>query len=141
VIDVTVKVDEERLAEFYAMYAEWLGRPSRSDVPPDAGLVGWEPGDIFEARFVWEGLHPRARRLFEILLASGEPVPGTELAAALGPEAREDTVFGSFGPPAKLAKEVGRRHMVETTHTASGTAYWLTPTTRALLEQARADEV
>ena len=140
-IDVTVKVDEQRLAEFYAMYAEWLGRPARGDGAPDAGLVGWGSEDLSEARFVWKGLHPRARRLFEVLLASGDPVPGSELAAALGPDAREDTVFGGFGPPAKLAKEVGRRHMVETTHTASGNAYWLTPTARALLEQARTGEV
>jgi hypothetical protein len=138
-IDVTVKVDEGRLADFYAMYAEWLKSGSEEAQANEGTLADWEPGDVREASYVWRNMHPRARTLFEILLAASEPVQGSELARALGPDAREDTVFGTFGPPAKLAKEVGHKHMIKSQHGPTGNSYWLEPAVKAAFEAARRD--
>ena len=55
-----------------------------------------------------------------------------ELARALGPSARDDTVFGTLGTPAKLARQVGRKHAVRSTHTPEGNEYWLDPTVKDL---------
>jgi Family of unknown function (DUF6416) len=135
-IDVTVKIEEARLAEFYAMYAEWL-KSAPGQERTAAELADWRPEDSREAGFVWANLHPGAKRLFEVLLESPQPVAGVELATVLGPDAREDTVFGSFGPPAKLAKEVGRKHMIRSGQSPEGNAYWLEPTVKTLLEEVR----
>lgn len=140
-IDITVKVPEERLAEFYAMYARWLeaGTPKEGGAREGEGLVDWGAEDLTQASYVWKNMHARARILLEILLASEDPVPGRDLAKALGPDAREDTVFGTFGPPAKLAKEVGRRHLIRSTHYTDGNTYWLEPAVRAAFNATRTD--
>ena len=138
-IDVTVKVEEERLADFYAMYADWLRLAPGNEPGGDGKLSDWGPDDRQEASYVWSNMHPRAKKLFEILLSASGSVAGSELARALGPNAREDTVFGTFGPPAKLAKEVGRKHMIKSEHSSRGNTYWLDPTVRNLFERTRTE--
>ena len=86
-IDVTVKVEEARLAEFYAMYAEWLKSGSEGERKAEGVLAEWAADDIQQARHVWTNMHEKARTLFEILLAADAPVPGVDLARALGPDA------------------------------------------------------
>jgi hypothetical protein len=139
VIDVTVKVDPDRLSDFYAMYAEWLAK-APAQAGEDGALADWGPNDREAASYVWSKMHPRARILVEILLDTTQPVSGTDLAKALGPDAREDTVFGSFGPPAKLAKEVGRKHLIRSRprHSSPGNEYWLDPPVKSMFEQVRA---
>ena len=100
-------------------------------------LDWWAGGrsGLSEARFVWKGLHPRARRLFEVLLASGEPVreragggPSTgrprghgvrqRCAAACSPWSSADDTWSrprtllpqrlSRRPPARCSNRLGR---------------------------------
>ena len=138
-IDITVKVDPDRLSDFYTMYAEWLDR-APTGLGDDPGLADWGSNDQEAASYVWSKMHPRARVLVEMLLDANEPVSGSDLAKELGPDAREDTVFGSFGPPAKLAKEVGRKHLIRSRqrHEAPGNEYWLDPQVKSLFQQVRA---
>jgi hypothetical protein len=139
VIDVTVKVAEGRLSEFYAMYATWLKTEPSEERSNNSTLSDWASGDVDEARHVWSKMNSGAKKLFEILLGASAPVAGDQLAGVLGQDAGEDTVFGTFGPPAKLAKEVGRKHMIKSEHTPLGNSYWLEPTVKALFAKVQAE--
>jgi ribonuclease HII len=99
----------------------------------------WAQDDLAEAGYVWSNLHPNARRLFEILLESSQPVGWRDLASALGPLARQDTVVGTFGPPAGLAKRVGRTRLVYSEGTPAGPVFWLDPFVKVLFQRMRSD--
>jgi hypothetical protein len=123
------------------MYALWLeaGTPNEGGAREGGGLDGWGTEDVTQASYVWKNMHSRARMLLETLLASKDPIPGRDLARALGPDAREDTVFGTFGPPAKLAKEVGRKHLIRSSHSADGNTLLARARGRAAFSAARTD--
>lgn len=131
-IDVTIKVDEERIAEFYAMYANWLEAGSPIPIGQTAERKPWGPDDIDQAEHVWSKMGGPAQSLFRVLLQSRDPVAWQELAEALGPDAEYDTVYGTFGWPARLAKEEGRTHPVKSKKTPQGQIYWLEPVVRTL---------
>jgi hypothetical protein len=136
VIDVTVKVEEGRLGEFYAMYAEWLQAPASAQ---DAVLTDWGPEDLSEAKSVWSRMSGPAKRLFKLLPAAPTSVVWTELAGALGDGADSYTVGGTLGWPARYAKDVGRKRPVRARDTPSGTVYWLEPTVKALFDKVQAE--
>ena len=131
-IDVTIKVDEERIAEFYAMYANWLEAGSPTPLAQTGERRPWGSDDLEEAKHVWSKMGSPAQSLFRVLLQSRDPVPWQELAEALGPDAEYDTVYGSFGWPARLAKEMGRTHPVKSKKTQEGQVYWLDPVVRTV---------
>jgi 5-methylcytosine-specific restriction endonuclease McrA len=97
----------------------------------------WAADDLQQAKHVWTNIALGPRRLLELLLDAPGPLLWTELAKGLGPGASDDTVFGSFGNPAKLAKEVGRKHIVTTRPTPIGNAYSLEPTVKKLFNRVR----
>ena len=86
---------------------------------------------------MWFNLDANSRTLFNLMLGSDHPVAWEELAGLLGPEAGDDTVFGTFGHAATLAKEVGKRHVVITTHSERGSEYTLDPVARSLFRSIR----
>ena len=140
-IDVTLKVDEARLAEFYAMYAHWLETSTPAATAPDGELKlnGWGLGDEDQARHVWSRMSPQARHLFQLLPAAPDSVPWGDLANALGPDADATTVGGTLGWPARFAKEVGRTRPTRAGETPQGTVYWLEPEVKALFDKVAAE--
>jgi hypothetical protein len=104
-------------------------------------LREWGPHDIEVARQVWSKMSSRARKLLTTLLDAPGPVLWTELAKAIGSDAREDTVYGTFGNPAMLAKQVGRKHPVLSRQTPSGNAYLIEPTVKKVFNEVRRDLV
>jgi ribonuclease HI len=95
----------------------------------------WCPDDIPQAMHVWSQMASGPRRLLEILMDAPGALLWSELAAVLRPGAGNDTVFGSFGNPAKLAKEVGRRHIVKSRGTPMGNTYFVEPTVKKLFQE------
>ena len=72
--------------------------------PPTGGRQAWSPDDLDAARHVWFNLDANSRTLFNLMLGSDHPVAWEELAGLLGPEAGDDTVFGTFGHAATLPR-------------------------------------
>jgi hypothetical protein len=102
-IDVTVKVPEDRVGEFYEMLGRWLtGEELADDAlgPPAAGLKDWtdSPEDLALARVVWEKLSPRANAIFSLLMDHpARKVSAEDLASAC------DIPHGKYGVAGALA--------------------------------------
>jgi hypothetical protein len=104
-IDVTVKIPEARVAEFYGLVGRWLAGELLDPAPQSAGteaLVPAEWSDTDEdaalARDIWAKLSPRARAMFTMLMeAPGRRVSGEEIAEAL------DIPNGKYGVAGVLA--------------------------------------
>ena len=135
-IDVTVKVDEARIAEFYAMYAEWMKADGAAEV---VELEDWGPGDAAEAAHVWSKMSQPAKKLFKLLPQAPDSVAWHELALAIGPNAGADTVGGTFGWPARYAAEVGRTAPTKAKVDGNGAAYWLEPVVKKLFDEAASE--
>src|SRR4051812_35080233 len=91
-IDVTVKIPEGRVAEFYGLVGRWLAgellqgadeaQAPQAATPPSEWADRDE--DLALARVVWGKLSPRAVNLFSTLMAQpGKRVSGEELASSL----------------------------------------------------------
>lgn len=102
-IDVTVKVPEDRVGEFYAMLGRWLtGEELADDAlgPPVTGLKDWTDSqeDVALAGVVWGKLSPRAKAVFSLLMDHpGRQVSGEDLASAC------DIPNGKYGVAGVLA--------------------------------------
>lgn len=84
-IDVSVKVPEERIADFYAMYGRWLagtdvGAANETDI---AEAIDWSdsPDDAALAKVVWSKFSDRAKAMFSTLIDNPEEkYSGVDLA-------------------------------------------------------------
>jgi hypothetical protein len=91
-IDVTVKVPEERVGEFYELVGRWLSGDQHLAGPDlagtsDSSAKGWRntDDDVPLAREVWGKLSSHARALFVRLMDSpGQKMSGEDLAEELG---------------------------------------------------------
>jgi hypothetical protein len=102
-IDVTVKVPEERVGEFYEMLGRWLTGAELADDAidqPVTGLKDWTDSqeDVALAGTVWGKLSPRAKAVFSLLMDHpGQPMSGEDLASAC------DIPNGKYGVAGVLA--------------------------------------
>jgi hypothetical protein len=143
-IDVTVKVPEERVPEFYAMFATWLsGSPDVSPVPigdpsPEE-KAPWTAEDVELARLVWKKFSDPAKGLFSILIDSPETsFSGDELAQRVGIPNGKHGVAGVLAWPGRHSFAVGRTWPWSWSYPDGGNAvYWLTDEVAALFRQAR----
>jgi hypothetical protein len=74
-IDVSIKVPEDRIADFYAMYGRWLaGADPEPANDATAAAVQWAdtPDDIPLAKVVWAKFSPRAKAMFGTLMDNPE---------------------------------------------------------------------
>src|SRR5687767_9286886 len=85
-IDVTVKVPEDRVGEFYELVGRWLaGAPlTVTDAPDEARVapVAWTNNqeDLAIAKVVWAKFSPRAKAMFSMLMdAPGQKFPAVQL--------------------------------------------------------------
>ena len=154
-VNVPVIVPEERLSDFYAMYAAWLdgsirveggylersqSSPEGSGVVSGSDLPHWTAADGELARQIWSKLSQSAKRLVSILVDSpNERVGGDELAERAGIPNGRQGVAGALGWPGRYCYAVDRRWFWSWEDSDSGSVYWLSPDVAELFRAARAE--
>src|SRR6478735_6805174 len=103
-IDITIKVPEDRVGEFYELVGRWLaGAPLVPHDAPDSTIERIErwantPEDLELAKQVWSKFSPPAKAMFNTLIdAPGRKFTGEELADML------DIPNGMYGIAGVLA--------------------------------------
>jgi hypothetical protein len=147
---ITVAVPEERVAEFYAWFADFLmaepgtarpserrhghrGRRLRSEAS------AWSADDADQAAWLYRKLAPPARELFDLLLdAPGERFGGETIARRLGLEKGAHGVAGILAWPGRYSRHLNRVLPIDTEGRADGgTDYYIDPDTAAIFAAAR----
>lgn len=144
-LDVSVKVPEDRLAEFYAMYARWLDSPTGETgdepvVAEEPGATEWRPDDDGPlAAAVWAKFSPRAKALFSTLIENpGERFYGEELARMHHLPNGSHGVAGVLAWPSRHCVAAGRQWCWKWDYPERGGAvYWMDDALARLFRQAR----
>jgi hypothetical protein len=156
-MDVTVKVPEDRIAEFYAMHAAWLSSTEAqssalSDIFESRRVtiasgaedvddrLPWTDTDALLAAKLWEKFSNAARALFSTLI--DEPnrrFTGEELAEMLSIPNGHSGVAGVLAWPGKWCKQTNRKLLWEWGYPVPGepVVYWMTPELAALFRDVR----
>jgi Family of unknown function (DUF6416) len=149
---ITVDVPEERVAEFYAWFAQFLATdtgswpPRRgrggfgpSHGPPAGDRAPWAAADADKAAWLYGRLSEPARELFDVLIdAPGERLGGNELAARLKLEKGAHGLAGILAWPGRWCRKLGREFPITTdAREDGGTDYWMAPDTAAVFAAAR----
>src|SRR5690348_6949781 len=109
-IDLTVKVPEERVGEFYELLGRWLSGERLGDEDADVSAAApkdWTNSeeDLALARVVWQRFSPRAQRFFSALMDQPErKVSGEALAKAANIPNGKSGVAGALGWPGRICK-------------------------------------
>ena len=133
--DITVAVPTDKIAEFYTMFAQWLG--SADDVLRRPQK--WGPGDRDKAILVYAKLTPAARDILNVFLDSKL----TEIAAdKVARKARLKTgihgLAGTLAWPGRHCYAAGREPFLETrVDDDQGTFFRMKKEVADLLGQAR----
>jgi hypothetical protein len=144
-IDVTVKVPEDRVGEFYEVVGRWLTGEEMAGNPlgsPVAGLKDWTDSqdDLALARVVWDKLSPRATAIFSLLMDHpGERMSAEDLASACDIPNGKYGVAGALGWPGRHCAAVNRNlpARYEEGSDESGGIYWFEPEVADLFRKAR----
>jgi hypothetical protein len=142
-LDITVKVPTERVADFYAMYGRWLGS-SELDViaePADASQVQpWSATDTALAKTVWDKFSDRAKAVYSTFIDHpGKSFTGEELAQLHDIPNGKYGIAGVLAWPGRHCAAV-QRHLPN--HYQEGpvggsASYWMDEQTAALFRNAR----
>lgn len=145
-IDVTVKVPDDRVPEFYVMFGQWLnGAPApvvplvgRNALTPD-DRPAWTDDDGDVAREVWNKLSAAAKKLFSTLMDNPETqFSGEELAGILGIANGKHGVAGLLAWPGRYCAAVNRRWFWDWDYPDGEVAvYWLNHANATLFREAR----
>lgn len=143
-IDVTVKIPEERVGDFYEFVGRWLSEEQSADEVPDAsaGLRSWtnSSDDLVLARAVWEKFSPRAKAVFSLLMDQpGHQVSGRDLASTLDIPHGTSGVAGVLAWPARHCAAVNRvgPWRWEYRPEEDSTYYWIEPKVADLFKKVR----
>lgn len=162
-MDVTVKVPEDRLVEFYAMHAAWLSAPPRASVMSDMfdavreavpqvvsptsedtdDRQPWSEADAALAAQLWDKFSDPAKALFSKLIDEPDRrFTGEELAEMLNIPNGHSGVAGVLAWPGKYCKNEGRKRLWEWGYPVDGepVVYWIEPDVAALFSEARTAE-
>ncbi len=131
-VEVTVKVPEDRLGEFYLMHGQWLGALDPKEGAPER--VEWRSEDNEPAGAMWTDLPPNSATLLELLVAEGE-MDGESIVQRLGLN-DVSQVTGVAGWVGRVAKRVGRTSPIKTRPLSEGTAWRVEPDVAQLFNQA-----
>lgn len=160
---ISVEVPEERVAEFYAWFAEFLSTPTGGFGPsrgrrggPGAhrGLRGggfggprgfggepspWTEHDLDEARWIYRKLSDSARELFDLLIDNpGERFSGNDIASRLKLEKGAHGVAGVLAWPGRWCRKLGREFPIDTeAREDGGTDFSMSHESAALFANAR----
>lgn len=112
-IDITVKVPEDRVAEFYSMFGRWLADPVilavSSTGKPEGEQVAWSRSDGEIAQVVWGKFSETAKALFSTLIDKpGRQFSGDELAQMLDLPNGKHGVAGVLAWPGRYCQTAGR---------------------------------
>ena len=146
-IDVTVKVPEDRVGEFYSMFGTWLTGSLSVATALDIATVEdsredrrpWSSSDTELAAVVWDKLSDPARRLFSTLIDSPDDrFSGDDLARMLGIEKGKLAIAGLLTWPGRYCREVNRTFPWSFDYPDGELAeYWFTAENAALFREAR----
>jgi hypothetical protein len=141
-IDITVKVPEERLPDFYSMYGRWLAGADDASRPTEEGLEGrhpWATGDEDLASEAWGKFSATAKALFSMLIDNpGRKFSGVELAEALDIANGKHGVAGVLAWPRRHCAAVGREWPWLWEYMEDENArYWMTDEVADLFRRAR----
>lgn len=155
---ITVGVPEERVAEFYAWFAQFLAAPTGGLGPfrarrggpgrhggfgPPGGLGGepapWTPQDAEQARWLYRKLSDPAGQLFDLLIDTpGERFSGNQLATRLQIQKGAHGVAGVLAWPGRWCRKLGREFPIDTeAREDGGTDYFMSAETAALFGAER----
>lgn len=156
---ITVDVPQERVAEFYAWFAQFLAaergfggpRGRRGGFGPGGHRGGfghhgwqrerrpWTTDDVEEARWLYGKLSDPAREMFDLLMQSpGEAISGNDLASRLKIDKGAHGVAGILAWPGRWSARLGRDFPIETaSRDDGGTDYSMDADTAALFTQAK----
>ena len=143
-IDVTVKIPEERVGDFYELVGRWLSDEQLADEVTDtsAGPKSWTNSndDLALARSVWQKFSPRAKAVFSLLMDQpGDKVSGKYLASTLDIPNGTSGVAGVLAWPARHCAAVNRvgPWRWEYRPEEDKTYYWIEPKVADLFKKVR----
>jgi Family of unknown function (DUF6416) len=143
-IDVTVKIPEERVGDFYELVGRWLSEESVADEVTDtsAGPKSWTNSndDLVLARSVWEKFSARAKAVFSLLMDQpGDKVSSKYLASTLDIPNGTSGVAGVLAWPARHCAAVNRvgPWRWESRPEEDTTYYWIEPKVADLFKKVR----
>jgi hypothetical protein len=146
-VDVTVKVPEERIPEFYEKHGRWLDSVMAADpdvsVEPSESVqtiekrADWSATEDVElAKFVLSKSSPRAMKVFEALSAG--PVRASEMVEVLQLKDGSE-LAGILAWPGRYSKQVGRKPPVRSSVLPEGQTYWMEAGVAELFKKAQAE--
>lgn len=109
-IDVTVKIPEDRVGEFYELVGRWLSGEQTGGTEASVA-ANWTNSeeDVAFARAIWGKFSPRAKALFTLLMAHpGQRITGEEIAKTLDIPNGMYGVAGVLAWPGRHSAAVGR---------------------------------
>ena len=142
-IDITVKVPDNRVPEFYSMFGSWLSAPPASNHPETSDskpAAEWTAADRDLAKAVWRKLSDTAKRLFSALIDSpGKKFSGTELSELLQVRNGAHGIAGVLAWPSRYCADNGREIPWSWEYPDDGepAVYWFTDEIAALFRQAQ----
>lgn len=147
--DITVPVPDDRVADFYQFFGQWLAGAllptapdSNTDQRPndEAGRrKPWQADDLEQAAWLWGQLSARAKAMFTILMANpGEKVTGAQIAAGAGIPNGASGVAGVLAWPGRYSWQLSRHLPVESEWDVDrgASVYWMSPANAELFEKA-----
>ncbi len=147
--EITVKVPENRVPEFYEFFGKWLG--GRLIVEPSDGEQGsksvneppqpWQPSDGELASHVWDKLSDRAKGLFSLLADSpNAKFSAIALADQLEIPNGRFGLAGTLAWPGRHCAAVARKLPVRWRELEDDSEYWMTAEVADLFRSARDNE-
>jgi hypothetical protein len=161
---ITIEVPEERVAEFYAWFAEFLSTPAgefgpsrmrRGGPAAHRGFRGpggfgghrgfggepspWTDDDLEQARWIYRKLSDPARDLFDLLIDHpAEHYGGNDIASRLQLDKGAHGVAGILAWPGRWCRKLGREFPIDTeAREDGGTDFSMSAATAALFARAR----
>jgi hypothetical protein len=117
------------VADFYAMYGQWLASRGGAPGPPgtNAEAVEWQEADVELAAAVWAKFSVRAKDLFSTLIDSpGQTFSGEELAEMHQIPNGRHGVAGVLAWPSRHCFGSGRRYYWRWAYPdGEGAVYWM----------------
>ena len=146
-IDITVKVPEDRVPEFYSLVGSWLAGElgEEQGATPSVPASEWTNSeeDVALARLVWGKLSPRAKALFSLLMDNpGVKVSGEELADTLDIPNGKYGVAGVLAWPGRHSAAVNRTLpcKYEDGPVGGSASYWMESDIAELFQEVRRDQ-
>jgi hypothetical protein len=133
-MDVTVKVPEDRLGEFFLMYGQWLQGLGNGE-SGSAERLEWTITDETLAGEFVRKLPESGRRFLDLMISTGE-MNGRSIVGPLG--LNEVTQLpGVHGWIGRVSKAFGRKNPIKARPTADGTIWWVEPPVAELFERVK----